>query len=507
MRINFIPNDPLVNDPPMRTVVPRPDRPANRAGFTVGGVEPEQKYAVGTPGFVRWQARQAAILAVETWEKVLGSPVSNWSVGVANPKRLSLEPDAGADLNAFYDRVSVSFFHFPVAGSTVFSGASTDVVAHEVGHGLLDAVRPDLWSSNFLETGGFHEAFGDVTAILTALSDRKTRTALLVASPDLGTANTVEGTAEDLSEAVRLAIGPNHPAAKPRRALNSFQWQLPSTMPTTGGPDVMTAEVHSIARIMTGCFWDIVRALFAAGSAQTEKALWKSAVIAGRVFYEGAKTAPITPRFFQAVGRSMVLADDSLYSGAHRATIGAAFAQHNIALGSSAMLAPEAGLDGPAPTRKGAKVHATSLSDLHRRLGLAKSVRSTARPAGLGDGVATVSFQVPVALGEVDARLAGVSAIADVEVLVGASGGRAAILGAAPGDRADDVRQFVASLLAHDQIQLLQTPRPKGARGDIGATTAQGPATHRIEGKGRARTLERVGFSCCCPAARSIRLP
>lgn len=500
MPINFIPNDPLVSQPPMRSVTPRPDRPANRAGFVVAGAEPATKYVVGTPGFVRWQARQAAILAVETWEKVLGSPFSNWSVGVANPKRLALQPDAGQDLNAYYNRASVSFFHFPVGGSTAFSGSSTDVVAHEVGHGVLDASRPDLWSSNFLETGGFHEAFGDVTAILTALSDKKTRVALLAASANLGTANTVEATAEDLSNAIRLVLGPSHPASKPRRALNTFKWQLPATMPTNGGPDVMTAEVHSIARIMSGCFWDTLRAVFAAGSVRTEKTLWNAAVITGRVFYEGARTAPITPRFFQAVGRSMVLADDSMYAGAHRAIIGAAFAQHNIALGSSAMLAPQTSLNGPAPTGKGAKVHAKAMTDLHQRLALGKNASLVARAAGLGSGVAAVSYQTPVPLGDLDPRLAGVHAMADADVLVGGSGGRAAILGVAPpvDDTADAVRRFVMSLLAHNQIDLPSKSAKKAARSAVTATPSRGAVTHRVVGKSGSRLLERVAFACSC---------
>ena len=500
MPINFIPNDPLVAVPPPRSVAARPDRPASRAGFVVGGVEPAARYAVGTSGFVRWQARQAAILALETWEKVLGTSLSSWSTGVADPKRLALEPDAGEDLNAYYDRASVSFFHYPVPGSTVFSGASTDVVAHEVGHGVLDAVRPALWSSNYLEVGGFHEAFGDVTAILVALSDRRTRVALLAASPDLGSANTVEATAEDLSNAVRLVLGPKHPAALPRRALNTFQWQLPDTMPLNGGPTVMIAEVHSLARIMSGCFWDTLRAIFGAGKSKTERALWRAAVIAGRLFHEGARTAPITPRFFQSVGRSMVLADDSSYAGAHRAIISAAFGQHNIALGSSAMLAPELSLDGPAPTGSGAKVHARSLIDLRHLLTLGRSVNLTARAAGLGRGVAAVSYQTRVALDGLDPRLAGVSALADVDVLVGGSGGHAAILAAAPrtDHGADAVRRFVASLLANDQIDLDAAPTKSAVRGTKAKTAAHAPVTHRVVTKGGSRSLQRVAFSCAC---------
>ena len=61
---------------------------------------------------------------------------------------------------------------------STWSGASTDVVAHESGHALLDQSRPDLWDSSYPETNAFHEAFGDCMALLTAFADPATRTAV-----------------------------------------------------------------------------------------------------------------------------------------------------------------------------------------------------------------------------------------------------------------------------------------------------------------------------------------
>ena len=371
--INFLPNDPLsVDDAPIRKVAARPNRAAGRAGFTVSGNAAEGIYQPGESGFVQWQARQAAILAVEAWEEVLDAPIKSWGPQTANPKSLLVMPDQGEDMNAYYDRESVSFFHQDRDGETSFSGASTDIVAHEVGHALLDAIRPDLWNSMQLEAGGFHEAFGDVTAIVTALSDQKTREKLLDVAPDLGSANFVESTGEDLSDTVRRVLGATHPASKPRRALNTFQWQLPETMPRRGGPDVMTAEVHSIARIISGCFYDLIRSMFDAAASRTQARLWTATRGAARLFWEAARTAPEAPRFFRSVGRSMVLADDTLNAGANRALIGQAFHQHGLALGSQSFLAPELALAGGSPAinrRAGnVKVQPATVKDLRQRL-------------------------------------------------------------------------------------------------------------------------------------------
>ena len=504
MSINFIPNDPLVTAPPIRKVAARPDRPARRIGFKVAGTQSQAQYDPGTPGFLRWQARQAAILAVETWEKVLGTNLTSWAADAANPTKLPLIPDAGDDLNAYYNRASVSFFHHAVNGSTIFSGESTDVVSHECGHAVLDAARPSFWSANFLEVGSFHEAFGDVTAIITALGDKATRVAVLSASPDLGKKNVVEATAEALSKAVKDLLGPTHPASKPREALNKFKWQLPSTLPTNGGPDVMIAEVHSMARIISGCFWDTLRGVFAAGNDSTEAGLWKATATTGKIFYAGAGTAPVVPRFFQAIGRAMVLADGQQNKGKYRQVISDAFAGHGLALGANAMLAPAVALAGSAPVIDGSQdltLAAATSRDLRQRLNVPRGVTLSLVATGLADDVAKVRYQAPVSLDDVDSRLAGVVAMADMSVLVGGSGGQAAVLGSLPhpDDNADAVRTFVSSLLAHDQVELPSTNGRSTKKAPKNAYA--GPTTHAVRSRGRTRTLDRIAFACSCGCA------
>ena len=82
--------------------------------------------------------------------------------------------DEGVDFNAFYARDSgLNFFHGLVDNVappvTVFSGASPQVVDHELGHAILDAVKPELFNTASLEVAAFHEAFGDISSMLSAL--------------------------------------------------------------------------------------------------------------------------------------------------------------------------------------------------------------------------------------------------------------------------------------------------------------------------------------------------
>jgi hypothetical protein len=183
MSINFIPNDPLaLASLPMRQKAPQANRPMTRAGFNFFDSVREGRFNPGTPEFLFWQCRDAALLALDVWEALNGA-LSQWARARPNRRRLDLLQDEGDDLNAFYDGQSLCFFHHRSGKNRIFSGASTDVVAHEAGHAFLDTLRPDLWDSPFTEHGAFHEAFGDCIALLTAFFDQPTRKALLAISP------------------------------------------------------------------------------------------------------------------------------------------------------------------------------------------------------------------------------------------------------------------------------------------------------------------------------------
>jgi hypothetical protein len=424
--INFIPNDPRAgaSAPAMRNQAKRANRPTTKSDFTLSNVSPEGIALPGTPQFLFWQCREGALAALQAWEASAGAH-KRWQ---GNRRKLSLLQDDGEDLNAFYDRSSFSFFHLAVGTTTFFSGASTDVVAHEVGHGLLDSIRPDLWDINFLEVGAFHEAFGDCIAILTALQDLETRQKLLAVTSNLKKRNFVESTAEDLSEGIRR-IDPTHNAATPRKAFNTFQYQLPQTLPSNGGPGQLINEVHSFGMVFTGCFWDLIVNLFAASGAATEANLRIAATKAGQILIAGAKGAPVTPRFLRSVGRAMVLADETLNGAANRDAIRNAFIAHNVLLGTNAMITPSLALAGPQPKR--GKLAASTRKDLMARIGVAPGERVTADAADVfGTPVVKVVRSRDVELGSVDKSLKGVVCKAHDPVMVGNSGTRAAVVAA-----------------------------------------------------------------------------
>ncbi len=497
MSINFIPNDPSAGAtaPALRVQAKLANRPSGRATFSFSNTSSENTYAQGTKGFVYWQCREAALAAVVGWEGANGN-FTRWQ---GNRRTIALRQDAGVDLNAYYDRAGVSFFHMAIQGTTYFSGASTDVVAHEVGHALLDAIRPQLWDAAFLEAGAFHEAFGDCIAVLTALSDRETRTKLLAQTTTLKKKNFVESTAENLSEGIRK-LAPDHNAAEPRHAWNDFRFQIPETLPFDGGPGELINEVHSFGMLFSGCFYDLIAAIFTAQTTRTEATLLAAARTAGALLAEGARTAIITPRFFQSVGRAMVLADEQRNGGANRDRIRAAFERHAIMLGANALLAPATVLAGGTPNvGRAASVSAATRSDLGRRLGVPPGSRMSVGVADLcGRRFAHVEHIQRVPLGGLDRRLRGVSMPCRVPVLVGETGGRPAVMGELPELTATEreVHAFVESLLKNDQIESRPTDAGRDTARPRRGRRAICRETHRVTTVSGRQTLVRVRFHC-----------
>lgn len=511
MPIHFITNDPNASGAAVKKITPTPNRPAAKMSFNVAPLPAQAAYAIDTVDFVAWQAREAALRALIVFEKVAG-PLVGWS-GKAARKKLKLNPDLGEDLNAYYDQASVSFFEYKVGSKTVYSGASTDVVSHEVGHAILDALRPDLWNVNMLEVAAFHEGFGDCIAVMTALSDRATRIAVLMGDGTLAKPNFAEATAEQLAAAIGKVAGASHNAAKPRRALNKFKWAFPSSLPMDGKPEVLINEIHSFGQLTSGCYYDLIGEIFRAGP-RNEARLWAACQAATRLLALAAKAAPVKPRFLEAVGKSMILADRQQGTGAdgqgkNEAHIRTAFERHGIALSVTSFLAPRAALASRGRGAGRAALTAPAKSSLRSILGA--EARLETRPFALGrPGSTEVTAYRAVDLSGLSAKLKNVKAYTPQTAIVGRAAGVTAVLGSVDTGAAvaDEVRDYVATLVKRDLIDFsgrAGKPSAKGgkakrgtARGGSGVVLSEKRPTHKVVKRGKEAVLERLCFGCLC---------
>jgi hypothetical protein len=163
---------------------------------------------------------------------------------------INVYPRAGIDPNAFYDRLnkSLRFFYFHPAGNEntplVYTCRSFDIVSHEVGHAVLDSLKPGYWGSWHPQTGGLHESFGDLTSIFTMLSQMDQCEAIIVESKgDLHTKTFFPAVAEQFGDALGRSGGL-------RNADNDLTLS-----------DVSN-QVHDISRVFTGAVYDILADIF-----------------------------------------------------------------------------------------------------------------------------------------------------------------------------------------------------------------------------------------------------
>jgi hypothetical protein len=308
-RIRVFLNDPaghgerlVSSDPPVATE-------RGPWGFRITGKAPKPgTYPEDTPEFLYWQLSSALERGKRLWsERAPGE--GQWIPGAVLPA----QPAAGTDLNAYYDRKALRFFRDVDAatGELVQSGDSADVVTHEQGHAILDALRPDLWDAPHFEVAAFHEAFGDLAAIGVALAEPRLADAVDAETKGQpGRSNLVSRLAEELGGAIRDRYGDE--AALPgslRDAVNAFRYTDPGTLPDAAPAAELSAEPHSFCRVMTGACWQILVTIFReTQNPNRAEALTAAARTLLRLVVGAAQTAASGADFYGRVARQMVRA-------------------------------------------------------------------------------------------------------------------------------------------------------------------------------------------------------
>lgn len=283
--------------------------PLTITGYKGGG------YAVGT---LEQQTAQTFIVLDKALRYMNGKnqkPFRRW----AATSNLLVKCRAGQDLNAYYDRSSLRFFYWPDTNGIFYTCNSTDIVSHELGHAILDIIRPDIWNISGYETFAFHESFGDITAMLGLLQwDVVINAMLNETNNDVSKSNCVSRISEAFG-ALLVKLDPNSgylPYAL-RDGVNNFVYKTPESLPSDTPDNQLSNEVHNFSRVFTGAWYDIFVKIYQKLVAQSMDRVLaiKTArdVCADYVLY-GASNAPASPRFYNAVAQKMILRDKLLGS-------------------------------------------------------------------------------------------------------------------------------------------------------------------------------------------------
>jgi len=237
----------------------------------------------------------------------IDKPVQEW----AATHNLIIYPQAGQDFNAYYDRSALKFFFNvdPVTQKTVYAADAIDVVAHELGHSLLDIMRPDLWNTQSLEAFAFHEAFGDINAMATMMqSDKILEHVIDETGGDLMKSNIVSKLAEELGNAIYHLNPEGRVYGYLRDASVIFKYVDPHKLPHKALDNQLCAEPHSFGRIFAGCWYEIVAKIFASEKTKMGNlpAFKHARDVAYSCLIKAIKMAPNTVKFTESVAKSMI---------------------------------------------------------------------------------------------------------------------------------------------------------------------------------------------------------
>jgi len=161
---------------------------------------------------------------------------------------LVIHPHAGEDANAFYSREEgvLKFFYTTQNNKIIYLCRSFDVVAHETGHSFLDILQPQWLSDG--QTGGFHEAFGDLCSLFTLISMAEiadlfiTLTKANLRDPS----NFLSAVGEEFGDALYNNRG---------KGLRNLSNNLKGSQ--------AEAEVHAVSMVFSGFYYDVLVDVFA----------------------------------------------------------------------------------------------------------------------------------------------------------------------------------------------------------------------------------------------------
>lgn len=440
-------------------------------------------YPPGTDGFRYWIAAEAIARGIAFWSPLLPERTT-WSSASPFPVYLV----AAQALNAIYRRQDgLLFYSDTVKGIDIYTCESADIVCHELGHAILDAVKPQLYDAASKEVAAFHEAFGDVSAILCAFQLPRLRGQVLEETKgQLNTSSRLSRLAEQLGWAKRQTSPGSADDDCLRNAVNRFFWRNPAELPPTAPANLLSWEAHSFSRVFTGAFLDALNGMLQAEGGANDANLLSVSRNMGRLLIDAVYAADIKQQYYSQVAATMIQADAARFNGKYKAALTAAFVKRGLLSIDSAIDMPEApalkaltfrGGFGMAPVEVAGPRHSAPI--------LAFDARTADEGLPVTLGGAVIQVHAPSGEPRLNVRPAMQMAAA---------------VSAEP-DQTAEARSFLLGLIHRQQVDLTAAK----ILPELSAINKM-EATHRIENVGGELVLKRDHFARgCCRHHRGSR--
>ena len=298
---NFYANDPTTPDLSLNVELPQ----VGQLKYVVKGMNPAPK----NPKEARALSCHITVgNCLNMLQKQVSSPVKKWSA----TQMLQVIPEAGSDMNAYYDRGSLKFFYYGFRSKNYYFADSADIVTHELGHAFLDAMRPDFWSVQSLEIWSFHEAFSDITAMFHIMNyDVAINKVLAETRGNLMVSNTISKLAEEVGILIRAVTKDSTylPDALRNPAIEKFYYVNPSSLPKDARNNQLAAECHSFGRVFSNAWYNIFVRVYSSNvaSGQNQVAAFKSARdFCYSTMVQAVPLSPRVPNYYSAIAKQMI---------------------------------------------------------------------------------------------------------------------------------------------------------------------------------------------------------
>ena len=298
-------------------------------GFAVGPLGPNLRSNFQFHQVNVWAIVNRTIGLLED-PQLLGRPIP-WASGLG---RLIVLPHAGYGRNAFYDRATGALHFLYFEGrreqEPVFTCLSHDIVTHELGHAVLDGLKPYYNEVSSVEAAGFHEYFGDALALASSLTFRDVLAKAVGAAPLQLSKEFIGKLAQEFGSAQGPESGYLRAAFEPR------------TMKELEG----TQEEHDYSQVLTNAFYTFLAWLYeervkrtpprpgktALDGGQTVAALVNAANQASRTFFRALDYCPPVDISYLDYARAVIRADQVAYPNDDdtREQIGKIFVERGI---------------------------------------------------------------------------------------------------------------------------------------------------------------------------------
>ncbi|MBM3129876.1 MAG: hypothetical protein FJ009_14785 [Chloroflexi bacterium] len=318
--VNIFLNDPGTRDSPLVHVAP----PQGKSPFTIPGWNGAGGlFAPGTPEFQAGQLYVVLTRTYNAWVDFFDRDFP-WQSQVSH---LAIVPRAGEELNAYYDRHALKFCYAanPLTRQMIYTCESSDIIAHECGHAILDAQHPEYWDALLSETTAFHEAFGDVAAVLSALDVPQVRALILAENGgDLRRSNSVTRLAEQMARGFYDA-GYAHTVVSPdalRDLANQLKYRDPETLPGRTPAATLSSESHNFSRIFSGALYDALVGIYEQLRKENvalspDAALAQARNDTGHLLAQGLLLAPQGDALFKTMAVALLMASQQNFGGAY----------------------------------------------------------------------------------------------------------------------------------------------------------------------------------------------